>query len=327
MRQKLRTRNTAIAPTKSAAKSGRSRIGITITPLKGFLLTLLCLGVPTVSLGTVCLSLLQNNSQLNAENQELSEIASEVKAEVDSLGEEIEDLREWAGTESEIPLPESADTTPTSTTPPSAVETTSQSRKSSQSFSRSNAGRIVGEDLPPRGGPSEAIDSLELLEDLRQQVPTLSQTLASQVKPAVEEAIAKEAAYPSGLPVVGKINISSEYGVRRNPFGRGGYEVHKGIDFVGEVGNIITASGDGVVTLAGDKGGYGIAVTIDHQNGYESLYAHMSEMKVKAGESVNRGQIIGYIGSTGRSSGPHLHYSLYKDGESINPRQLLNLDD
>ena len=108
MRQKLRTRNAAIAPAKSAAKSGRNRIAITITPLKGFLLTLLCLGIPTVSLGAICLSLLQNNSQLNEENQELSEIASEVKAEVDSLGEEIEDLREWADTESEIPLPESA---------------------------------------------------------------------------------------------------------------------------------------------------------------------------------------------------------------------------
>ena len=328
MRQKLRTRNAAIAPAKSAAKSGRNRIAITITPLKGFLLTLLCLGIPTVSLGAICLSLLQNNSQLNEENQELSEIASEVKAEVDSLGEEIEDLREWADTESEIPLPESAgSTTPASTTPPSTIETTSQSRKPSKNSSKSNADRLVEEGLPPRGGPSRAIDSFELLEDLRQQVPTLSQTLLSQVKPAVEEAIAKEAAYPSGLPVVGKINISSEYGVRRNPFGWGGYEVHEGIDFVGETGNIVTASGDGVVTFAGNKGGYGIAVTIDHQNGYESLYAHMSEMKVKAGEPVNRGQIIGYIGSTGRSSGPHLHYSLYKDGKVINPRQLLNLDD
>ncbi len=323
MSQKLRTRNTAIAP----ARNSRSRIGITITPLKGFFLTLLCLGVPTVTLGTICLSLLQDNSQLNEENQELSEIASEVKAEVDSLGEEIEDLREWAGTESDTPLPESIDTIPTRTTPTSTAETTSQSRESSKSFSRSKSDRLVGEDLPPRGGPSIAIDSLELLEDLQQQVPTLSQTLMSQVKPAVEEAIAKEAAYPSGLPVVGKINISSEYGVRRNPFGWGGYEVHEGIDFVGEVGNIIAASGDGTVTFAGNKGGYGIAVTIDHQNGYESLYAHMSEMKVKAGELVNRGQIIGYIGSTGRSSGPHLHYSLYKDGEAINPRQLLSLDD
>ncbi len=181
--------------------------------------------------------------------------------------------------------------------------------------------------MPPRGGPSVAVSSIEMLEELRKQVPTLNQALNSQVKPAIEEAIAKEAAYPNGIPVVGKIKISSEYGLRRNPFGGGSYEVHRGIDFVGAVGNIITATGDGVVTLAGHNGGYGITVTIDHGNGYESLYAHMSKLKVAVGESINRGQIIGYIGSTGRSSGPHLHYSLYKDGESINPRQLLKLDD
>ena len=317
MRQKLQTRNTAIT------RASSTRIGITITPIKGFLLTLLCIGAPTLSLGTVCLSLLQNNSQLSEKNQELSAIASEVKAEVDSLGEEIEDLREWADTESNVPLPESIEAAPQNT-PSSAAQPASKSP--SKSF-KSNAGKIVEESLPPRGGPSIAIDSLELLEDLRQQVPTLSQTLASQVKPAIEEAIAKEAAYPNGLPVVGKIKISSEYGVRPNPFGKEGYEVHEGIDFVGEMGNLIAATGDGVVTLAGAKGGYGIVVTIDHQNGYESLYAHMSEVKVKVGEPVNRGQIIGYIGSTGRSSGPHLHYGLYKDGKAINPRQLLDLAD
>lgn len=341
MSKKLRTKSTVISGIHAASR----RNGIIITPLRGFLLTLLCIGVPTVSLGTLCLSLSQNNLKLSEENQELNAIASEVKAEVDSLGEEIEDLREWADTESDIPLPESVEAIPQISTeidlpkPESTVTTGSAALLRSLgrgSLGRGSLNRDDGSEsevqtsedsLPPRGGPSIAVNSIELLEELRRQVPTLNQALNSQVKPAIEEAIAKEAAYPNGIPVVGKIEISSEYGLRRNPFGGGGGEFHQGIDFVGSVGNIITAAGDGVVTLSGYNGGYGLVVTVDHKNGYESLYAHMSETDVEVGEFVNKGQIIGYIGNTGRSTGPHLHYSLYKDGESINPRQLLKLDD
>ena len=342
MRKKLRTKSNSTGRIHTAKPSN----GIIVTPLGGFLLTLLCIVAPTVSLGTLCLSLRQNNLQLSEENQELNAIASEVKAEVDSLGEEIDDLREWADTESDIPLPESAEATTTTSTDTETAKSVSEGTNSkdvdskdtdsektenppllSRTFGRSNALQVDKNNLPPRGGPAVAVSSIEMLEKLRQQVPTLNQALNSQVKPAIEEAIAKEAAYPDGIPVVGKIEISSEYGLRSNPFGGGSYEVHRGIDFVGAVGNIITATGDGVVTLAGHNGGYGITVTIDHGNGYESLYAHMSKLEVAVGESVNRGQIIGYIGSTGRSSGPHLHYSLYKGGESINPRQLLKLDD
>lgn len=337
MRKKLRPKSNSTNRVHNTSR----RSGIIVTPVGGVLLTLLCIIAPTVSLGTLCLSLRQNNLALSEENQELNAIASEVKAEVDSLGEEIEDLREWADTESDIPLPEAieleegeADFETSAESDSAEVDVkavgpqeTRNSGLFSRNLGRSGAAQINRDDLPPRGGPSVAVDSIEMLQELRKQVPTLNQALNSQVKPAIKEAIAKEAAYPSGIPVVGKIEISSEYGLRRNPFGGGGYEIHRGIDFVGDTGNIITASGDGVVKLSGYKGGYGLTVTIDHGNGYESLYAHMSKTAVAVNESVNRGQIIGYIGNTGRSTGPHLHYSLYRDGESINPRQLLKLDD
>ncbi|EDX84729.1 M23 peptidase domain protein [Synechococcus sp. PCC 7335] len=332
MRQKLQTKNATKAPTFN----GGDRRGITITPLRGFLLTLLCLSIPTVSLGTACLALAKNNLQLNEKNEKLDQIAFEVKAEVDSLGEEIEDLREWVDTELEVPLPQTVATeakadseSSPDTSNASSVATYERSidkESASRNFSRSNASQ-VSKDFPPKGGPAQSIDSLALLEGLSQQVPTLNQTLDSQVKPAVEEAIAKEAAYPNGTPVVGKIEVSSEYGIRSNPFGGGGYEMHEGIDFVGKTGDVIVAAGDGVVAMSGHNGGYGIVVTIDHKNGYESLYAHMSKASVEVGESVQRGDVIGYIGSTGRSSGPHLHYSLYKDKQAINPRQLLKLAD
>ncbi|MEL7071865.1 MAG: M23 family metallopeptidase [Cyanobacteria bacterium J06581_3] len=324
--------------TRTRRKSARRGTGITITPLRGFFLTLLFLGVPTVSLGTVCLSLIQNNLRLSEKNEELEAIASEVKAEVDSLGDEIETLQERAGVSKEEPQATSDEDSELTSSAKGAAKgsvwSDSIQRSSTQSGAQSSTQSVEGKPeikelfanaLLPRGGPSRAVDPVELLKDVQQQVPKLNQTLDVSVKPALEEALAEEAAYPDGTPMVGAVQVSSEFGLRSNPFGAGGYEMHEGIDFVGEYGDIVAATGDGVVTLVGPNGGYGNTVTIDHDYGYETLYAHLSEVKVKAGDTVKRGQIVGYVGSTGRSSGPHLHYSLYKDEKAINPRMLLKL--
>ncbi|MGD1863849.1 MAG: M23 family metallopeptidase [Phormidesmis sp.] len=325
MRQKSPRRYATDATGRSKSRTGKQSTGITITPLRGFFITLLFLGVPTISLGTMCLSLIQNNLRLSQQNDELEAIASEVKAEVDSLGEEIDSLKERAG----VPVS------------PQAVEETSKGDLTSSignswsdSIQRSNSTTIESGEVNgflasslPRGGPSKAVDPVDLLKDVQKQVPKLNQTLDTSIKPALEETLAEEAAYPNGQPVVGIVEVSSEFGIRGNPFGGGGYEVHEGLDFVGEYGDIIAATGNGVVTLAGPNGGYGNTVTIDHDYGYETLYAHMSEVKVKVGDTVKRGQIIGYIGSTGRSSGPHLHYGLYKNEKAINPRTLLILSE
>lgn len=295
MRQKSQ-----ISYSVSTAPSGRSAAGITITPLRGFFIALLFLGIPTVSLGSFALSLFQSNLRLSERNTELNEMAAEVKREVDSLGEEIDSLRKRAG-----------------------VDSLKESAAGAKGVSSSVKQRGFG--LPPRGGVARRAEAIELLEDAKKQVPELNKALDDSVKPALEETLAEEAAFPDGVPMVGRIQVSSEYGLRGNPFGGGGYELHGGIDFVGDVGDIIAATGDGVVILAGPNGGYGNTVTIDHGNKYETLYAHMSEVKVSVGDRVKRGQIIGYVGSTGRSSGPHLHYSVYKDKKAINPRQVLNM--
>lgn len=231
-------------------------------------------------------------------------MATEVKAEVDSLGEEIDSLSQQVG----------------------APEDSSQSARDSAKnpVAASEASRIA-DNLPPRGGPSPEIDALDLLKNASRQVPELNKTLDSAIKPALEAAIAQEAAYPDGQPVTGTVEVSSEFGIRSNPFGGSGYEVHGGIDFVGKQGDIIAATGDGVVVKSGENGGYGISVTLNHGNGYETLYAHMSKTRVHVGDRIKRGQIIGYIGSTGRSSGPHLHYSLYQDGVAIDPRKVMKL--
>lgn len=114
---------------------------------------------------------------------------------------------------------------------------------------------------------------------------------------------------------------TSGYGMRRHPILR--YKrMHSGIDFGGGYGAPIYAVTDGKVTFAGRKGGYGKFVKIKHSRGLASGYAHMSRIAVSNGRSVRKGQIIGYIGSTGMSTGPHLHYELYRNGRTINPNSV-----
>jgi len=102
------------------------------------------------------------------------------------------------------------------------------------------------------------------------------------------------------------------------------YMAHLGIDYAAPYGRKIWASGDGKVIYKARKGGYGKCVIIRHPNGYKSLYAHLSRYgKIRVGQYVKQGQIIGYVGSTGRSTGPHLHFGIYKNNKAINPARVL----
>jgi murein DD-endopeptidase MepM/ murein hydrolase activator NlpD len=130
---------------------------------------------------------------------------------------------------------------------------------------------------------------------------------------------------PTYLPTewahLGKIN--NEFGFRRNPFGGRAYEFHPGMDIDGERGDQVMASANGTVVKAGYTGGYGNMVEIDHGNGIHTRYGHMSKLEVDAGDVVTRGELIGEIGSTGRSTGPHLHFELRYNDKPINPRHFL----
>lgn len=132
-------------------------------------------------------------------------------------------------------------------------------------------------------------------------------------------------ANPAYLPTMwahlGKIN--NEFGFRRNPFGGRTYEFHPGMDIDGERGDIVIAPASGTVIKAGFTGGYGNMVEIDHGYGLTSRYGHLSKIESQVGDTVTRGQLIAYIGSTGRSTGPHLHYELRLNDKSINPRHFL----
>jgi murein DD-endopeptidase MepM/ murein hydrolase activator NlpD len=128
------------------------------------------------------------------------------------------------------------------------------------------------------------------------------------------------AALPSRWPVRGGVN--SEFGNRLSPWTRV-TEFHSGIDINAQPRTPIRAPAGGMVTFAGAQQEYGITIILDHGQDVRSIYGHLSQVAVKHGERVERGQLIGYTGNTGRSSGPHLHYEILVKGRSVNPRAYL----
>ncbi|WP_093667114.1 M23 family metallopeptidase [Sphingomonas gellani] len=122
-----------------------------------------------------------------------------------------------------------------------------------------------------------------------------------------------------GMPVAGR--ITSAFGWRMHPL-LGFTKLHKGMDIGAAYGSPIYAAIDGMVSFAGRAGGYGNFVKLAHQSGLASGYGHMSRIAVRPGQRVARGQVIGYVGSTGLSTGPHLHWEVWKNGQSINPRSI-----
>ena len=128
---------------------------------------------------------------------------------------------------------------------------------------------------------------------------------------------------PLGLPFPGA--ITSEFGHRENPFGGSQIETHKGLDIKGPIGAHVKAVAKGKVEFAGLKGGFGNCIILKHGNGFETLYGHLSKILVSVGQQIDIGQEIGNIGSTGRSTGPHLHYEIHHNGQKIDPEDFLKL--
>lgn len=150
------------------------------------------------------------------------------------------------------------------------------------------------------------------LEEVRQQ--ELLQTLRTN-----REVLAT---IPSVWPIEGF--ITSRFGSRPDPF-TGRNEHHKGLDISARMGTPIYAPGKGTVTFSGVENGYGNTIVLQHGGGITTRYAHMSRRAVNEGQTVQRGQILGYVGSTGRSSGPHLHYEVRLNGANVDPlRYILN---
>jgi murein DD-endopeptidase MepM/ murein hydrolase activator NlpD len=173
----------------------------------------------------------------------------------------------------------------------------------------------------------EKYDNSELVMNTTKRVDVLSKRLAIQSKSLdeiVKLAKAKNsllAAIPAIQPVRNENlrQMASGFGYRSDPFTKV-RKFHEGMDFSAKTGTPIYATGDGIVGRADNTAsGYGNHIVLRHGFGYETLYGHLSKYKVRAGQRVKRGDVIGYVGSTGRSEAPHLHYEVHKNGEVVNP--------
>lgn len=181
---------------------------------------------------------------------------------------------------------------------------------------------------PALGGPSQELDNHNFevstfmdmidglafkIDDRQHQLQTLEALMANQ---KVQESI-----FVAGRPIT-KGYLSSHYGRRTDPFS-GKVAWHGGVDFAGKNGSDIVAVAAGVVTWSAERYGYGNLVEINHGNGFKTRYAHCKENLVKAGDVVKKGQLIALMGSSGRSTGPHVHFEVYKHGRAVDPASYI----
>jgi murein DD-endopeptidase MepM/ murein hydrolase activator NlpD len=166
-------------------------------------------------------------------------------------------------------------------------------------------GPFVPVKLAPDSSPFDR--QLYRINVTRSQVDRLNRTLAL---------------VPYRKPVIGEVEFTSGFGVRSDPF-LGRPAMHTGLDFRAAMGDPVRATANGKVVSAGWSGGYGRMIEVDHGNGLATRYGHLSDIGVKIGDVVKIGQVIGEVGSTGRSTGPHLHYETRIDGEAVDPQKFL----
>ncbi len=192
------------------------------------------------------------------------------------------------------------------------------------SIAKLDRGEFNFEESPGVGGPDEpGLQELDFgseidaviaeLEDREQQLGVLENILISSQM--------QEEVFPEGRPIR-RGWISSYYGTRTNPF-TGKLQFHKGMDFAAKSGSDVLAVAGGVVTWSGKRYGYGNLVEINHGNGYVTRYGHNSKNLVEVGDTVKKGEVVSLMGSTGRSTGPHVHFEVLKNGRQINPQKFV----
>jgi murein DD-endopeptidase MepM/ murein hydrolase activator NlpD len=190
-----------------------------------------------------------------------------------------------------------------------------------------DSARIKDQEIKREVKLVQSLGETELVKSMTNQLNNLSLRLAYQAKSFVQIANFvknKEkliAAIPSIQPVSNKNlkRIASGFGYRIDPIYKD-RRLHAGLDFTAAFGTPIYATADGVVRDAGfNTGGYGNRVLINHGFGYETTYSHMYKIKARVGERVKRGEVIGYIGNSGKSTGPHLHYEVHRNGVAVDP--------
>lgn len=177
-----------------------------------------------------------------------------------------------------------------------------------------------------KGGPSK--NKISDLVVLQEQNALLQQNLQASTQDwdnlltSIKTENYRQEVTPNRWPLDGGY-ISSEFGSRANPFDGYSSDYHPGIDIAENYGAPVYASASGYVQRAGWYGGYGKYIKISHDYGYATAYGHLSSIEISAGDYVSKGQLIGYVGSTGYSTGPHLHFEVLHYGKQVNPRRLM----
>ncbi len=173
----------------------------------------------------------------------------------------------------------------------------------------------------------EGYNNSQLVMNTTKRIDVLNKELVIQSKSLDDILKLAEAKsdFLSAIPAIQPVrnenlkNLASGFGYRTDPFTKV-KKMHEGMDFSAKTGTPVYATGDGIIERADNNAsGYGNHIVVRHGFGYETLYAHLSKYNARAGQKVNRGDIIGYVGSTGRSEAPHLHYEVHKDGKVVNP--------
>ena len=178
----------------------------------------------------------------------------------------------------------------------------------------------IGGEIAADGQPAQIPSLTAMVDDLQNQLSSREQQLGVLENLILTRELNKQV-YPEGRPVQEGF-ISSYFGSRADPF-TGYTAVHKGLDFAGSEGSKVTAVAAGLVTFAGERTGFGQMVEINHGNGLATRYAHNEKLWVKQGDMVRKGQEVALLGSTGHSTGPHLHFEVLKNGTQVDPLRFI----
>ncbi len=285
--------------------TGRKPIVLSFHPTIAFLTLVLSTGLPIAAFSTVCFYV-QQNTQLAQRNSQLTQEADNILERLETLETKIDAIKDGQG---------------------SARDSGANSSLRLQVGS-TQAHLAPVDEAAPEVMLSIARDKipnlLQLLQRKTQPILKLTASEPSALKPsALTQTALREVSRPTGMPIAQETTITSLFGLRSDASGWG-YELHQGIDFVAAYGSAVQATAPGRVEKAGWDQGFGNRVVIDHGYGYRTLYAHLDQLLATEGMTIDRHQIIGYLGNTGRSREPHLHYGVYRNGYVVDPKDYLN---
>lgn len=276
-------------------KLGMTRIKLTIAGVLGILIMIIIIGV-LISYSLNMNEIRQVNKIIN-ENEEkqetiqiLNQEMGQIRKQQEDIDKKQEDIKRMMGIKVE----------------------------SSISHKTEDGGK-GGEDSPVTTFYDNS-DSLVLAQVIKTELAKQDQELDELIA-RVTNNTAYFRSVPNQWPSQGE--ISSDFGWRKSPFGGNGVTFHDGIDIVNRYGSPVVAAGDGKICFTGVRGAYGNTVMIDHGSGFTTLYGHNSAILVKEGQAVNKGEVIARMGNTGRSTGTHLHFSVFKWGACQDPRVYL----